>query len=79
MNKRLFWTGLGMQGTHLAILMIIGLSLIQWNMKVLLGIFYIVFNIASLIFIFVGAVMKEKDEDKKCVKEIPEVNIAKKK
>jgi hypothetical protein len=53
-----------MQGIHLFILVIVALSLVHWDAWVLFGIFYIVFNISSLVFILVGAIKKEEKEVK---------------
>lgn len=63
MNKPLFWTGISLQAIHLFVFMILGLTLITWNWIVILGIAYIIFNIASLAMIFIGAVKKDKEED----------------
>lgn len=60
MNKELFWTGLIMQLVHLVALAVIfinwDLQLIMW---VILGTVYALFNIASVIFIIVGALTKK--------------------
>ena len=60
MNKPLFWTGIALQSFHLIAFMIFGLTLITWNLKILLLISYIIFNIISLAMIFVGALKNGK-------------------
>ncbi len=60
MNKPLFWTGISLQSLHLIVFMIFGLTLITWNLKILLIILYIIFNIVSLAMIFVGAIQNSK-------------------
>lgn len=58
-----------MQGTHLFLLMMYGLTLIKWDLKMLFGIVYIIFNISSLVFILVGAVAEEKAKKTDIVEE----------
>ena len=60
MNKQLFWTGIFLQLIHLGGFMILGLLIVDWDLKILLGIVYVIFNVVSLAMIFAGAVMKER-------------------
>jgi len=67
MNKQLFWTGIAFQGIHLGLLILFGLAFmfmsIDWSFitwKLALGVGYAIFNLASLIMIFIGALSKEK-------------------
>ena len=64
MNKKLFWTGLIAQAIHLGGILLISLMAVDWSFidyKVFLGIGYVVFNIATLVMIFMGALMKTEE------------------
>ena len=64
MNKKLFWTGLTAQAIHLGGILLISLMAVDWSLidyKVFLGVGYVIFNIATLLMIFIGVLTKDEE------------------